>query len=93
MYAKFPKEIMAELLLYLADREPFDSLKELGSISPKHFRQALAQLAQELKEQAHSSGEAQETVDLSQSLKKPHQELLQQLQPEERERLLKGFLN
>ncbi len=93
MYGNFPKAIMAELLLYLADRETFDSLKDLGNVSTKHFRQALAQLASELKDQSTALGDVQETEDLTQGLKKPFQELLKQLQPNERERLLKGFLS
>lgn len=93
MYGSFPKEIMAELLMYLSDRESFDSLKNLGNVSLKNFRQALAQLGEEMKQQVREGQDDQEMVDLTRSLKKPHQEILDKLKPSQREKLLKGFLN
>jgi hypothetical protein len=50
-------------------------------------------LAEEMKEQVREGQDEQEMVDLSKSLKKPHQQILDKLKPSQREKLLKGFLN
>jgi hypothetical protein len=92
-YGSIPKDTLAEVLLYLADKEIFPSLKALGTVSPAMLKSALKDLAQKLKQEARNEAPLEEMEKLEKSLKKPHQEILSELQPEEKERLLRSFLN
>jgi hypothetical protein len=92
-YGSLPKDTLAEVLLYLADKEIFPSLKPLGTITPAKLKAALKELAERLKQEARSEAPAEELEQLEKSLKKPHQEILSELHPEEKERLLRSFLN
>lgn len=92
-YGSIPKDTLAEVLLYLADKEIFPTLKELGTITPSKFKNALKELAEKLKKEAQSETPPEELENLEKSLKKPHQEILSELQPEEKDRLLRIFLN
>lgn len=93
MYGSLPKEIMAEILLFLADREDFSSLKNLGSISKKQFRTALVDLAEKIKNEAKAETSESEMSELKKNLKKNLQIVLAELPPEEQERLLRGFIS
>lgn len=90
MYGTIPKDILAEILLFLAEKESFDSLEQLGTISPKKFKNALLALAKDLKAQSENLQNA-DLEKLTQELKKPFQEIIAQLPEQERERLIKGF--
>ena len=93
MYGVLPKEIMAEILLFLADREDFSSLKNLGTVSKKQFRVALVQLAEKMKSEARAETPDSEVTDLKKNLKKNLQTIFAELPPEEQERLLRGFIS
>jgi hypothetical protein len=92
-YGSIPKDTLAEVLLYLADKEIFPSIKGLGTISPAQLKNALKELALKLKQEARNETPLEDMENLEKSLKKPHQEILSELQPEEKHRLLKSFLN
>jgi len=93
MYGSIPKETLAEVLLYLAEKETFGSLKQFGTISQKQISRALVDLAKQLKKEAKDALSQEEVERMTQELKKPFQEILAKLSPTEKERLLKGFLN
>lgn len=93
MSSSIPKDTLAEILLYLVEKESFDSLKELGTVSRPKFVQAIKALAEQLKLDVIKEIEAEEIEKLQGELKKPFQEIVAQLPPDQRERLLKGFLN
>jgi hypothetical protein len=93
MYGSLPKEIMAEILLFLADREDFSSLKNLGTVSKKQFRTALLDLAEKIKTEAKAETSQSEMSDLKKNLKKNLQSIFSELPPEEQERLLRGFIS
>lgn len=88
-----PKDTLAEILLYLAEKEKFPSLKDLGSISSEQVRRSLRDLAHQLKTEAKGQTSQEAVRDLEKTLKKSHQDIVRQLNPDERERLLKSFLN
>lgn len=93
MNGAIPKDTLAEILIYLAEKEHFDSLKDFGSVSRTQLVQALKELAQRLKQEAGQEVEAKEMEKLQKEIKKPYQEIVAKLPEEQRERLLKGFLN
>jgi len=93
MYGSIPKDTLAEILIYLAENEKFSSLKDFGTLSPTKLKNALQDLAQRLKQEASQEFSEEDIKKLEQSLKKPHQAILSKLSSEERERLLRGFLN
>jgi len=93
MFGSLPKDTLAEVLLYLSEKESFSSLKELGTISHKQLKSALKDLAKFLKKDAIASTPQEELLKLNKGIKKPFQEILDQLPPEERAKLLRGFLN
>jgi hypothetical protein len=92
-YGSIPKDTLAEVLLYLADKEVFPSLKALGTISSANLKSALRDLAEQLKQEAQQETPHEEIEQLEKSLKKTHQEILSELLPEEKQRLLRSFLN
>lgn len=89
MFGSIPKDTMAELLLFLSENEKFSSLKDLGTISPRQFRNSLKDLAEHLRQEDLMAREAAE--GLTKNLKKDFQNLLGELTSNERERLLRGF--
>jgi ribosome recycling factor len=93
MYGSIPKDTLAEILLFLVEKENFSSLKELGSISRQKLGEALTELAKDLKKSAKDATQEEDLEKLMEELKKPFQEIIAKLSDAERERLLKGFLN
>lgn len=89
MFGSIPKDTMAELLLFIAEKEKFSSLKELGTLSPRQFRNALRALAEQLKQESLAAHAKDGT--LFKNLKKDFQNVIGQLSNSEKERLLRGF--
>ncbi len=87
-----PKETLSELLNFLADHESFESLRELGTITPQQVRTILKELAQELKREA--AREMEETpLDPSHfdELSPEVKEALSTLSPGDLQRLIRHF--
>jgi Mg/Co/Ni transporter MgtE len=92
MFGNIPKETLAELIHFLNENEDFETLKQLGTVSRQELRNALNDLAIQLKKEATASNEA---IDLSKlkELKKPYRQILSALSPRETKLLIKGFLS
>ncbi len=90
-YGNIPKETLAELLLFVNEREELESIRELGTVSREDLRVALNELALQLKVEAANSTQA---LDLSQlrELNEPYRKILSALSERESKLLKKGFL-
>lgn len=90
-YGNIPKETLAELLLFINEREELESIRELGTVSREDFRVALNELALQLKVEAADSVQS---LDLSQlrELDEPYRKILSALNERESKLLKKGFL-
>lgn len=92
MYGQIPAETLAELLLYLNERESFASLKSLGTVSRQSLSAAIEALAQELKAQSQAQAEVPDFREWKE-LAAPYREILAKLSPREAQLLLKGLGN
>ncbi|MCP5467887.1 MAG: hypothetical protein H7A32_01290 [Deltaproteobacteria bacterium] len=91
MYHSLPKETLGELLLYIAEHEEFNSLKNLKTVTHKQFIQALKDLAHDLIESSLDQGSG---IDILMSgLNDNVKEILEKLPKQDRVKLIKGFLD
>ncbi len=87
-----PKETLSELLFFLVENEELKSIEKLGSFSPTQVREALKELAVQLrqeadKEQDYSKIDYKHFEELS-----PHvKQVLSTLTPREFQTLFKHF--
>jgi len=91
MFGNIPKDTLAELILFLNEKENFDSLKELGTVSREDLRRALKELAGQLKVEA---AEQAQNIDLAslKELQASHKKILAGLNEREKKLLMKGFV-
>jgi len=91
MFGNIPNDTLAELILFLNEKEDFDSLKELGTVSREDLRRALNALAGQLK--AEAAAEAQK-IDITQlkEISEPYRRILSSLSEREKQILMKGFV-
>ncbi len=92
MYGQIPSDTFAELLLYLNERESFDSLKELGTVSRQALSVALQALAKKLKAEAPAQVQTPDFQNWKE-LAEPYREILAKLSPREVQILIKGLGN
>lgn len=87
-----PKETLSELLNFLADHEAFESVRELGSITPSQVRLLLRELAEDLKREDYQKIEAK-ALDPSHfdELSPQVKQALSELSPLELQRLIRHF--
>jgi len=88
-----PRDVVVELLHYLADFEPLEGLSRiLGADFPlEDARAALREIAVNLVSEEESDSEANEASQLRRYLSREAQSLLASLSPREEKRLLKAL--
>ncbi len=88
-----PKETLAELLLFLADREEFPAVQELlsGGVAIAEVRTALQELALELRKEAQQENEVDYNPQKDSKLSKEAKTIISYLSPGEEKTLLKAF--
>lgn len=90
-FSKFSTDMVAELLVYLADHDKFESLKGFRDISRADVQNVLEELA----EQVQQSGERQPLVRKTQlsdkELAQKTTQVISKLTPREEEILLRSF--
>ncbi len=91
MYGNIPKETLAELLLFINEREELESIQELGTVSRQDLRVALQALARELQAQAKDLDQAIDFGELKE-LKDSYRKILGALNEREKKILLKGLI-
>jgi hypothetical protein len=88
-----PKETLAELLSYLADNEPFDSVRKnlAGAVEVAEVRAALRELALSIKREAAAEGAGFGDAAKRGSFTRKSKALLSCLSSLEEEKLMKAF--
>jgi len=91
MYGNIPKETLAELLLFINEKEDLDSIRELGTVSRQDLKVALEALARELQVQAIDQ---ENNIELNQlkEIKDSYRKILSSLNEREKKLLMKGLL-
>jgi len=90
-FKKFSPETVAELLIHLAEKENFDSLKGITEFSKKDVQKLFAEIADQLKElsenEPHMRKEHVSQKDLTDNVYK----VISRLSPQEENLLFKTF--
>lgn len=88
-----PKETLAELLLFLAEREEFSTVQELLSegVPIAEVRAALRELAMEVRKEAQLENESDYNPQKDAKLSKEAKTIISYLSPGEEKTLLKAF--
>ncbi len=89
---KIPKDTLAELLVFLAENEAFNSVEKLGTFSKEEVRFAIKELAGQMKKEFdHES--SNKAIDLKKikGIDKRTREILSTLSPRESKLLLRAF--
>ncbi len=93
MSHSLPKQTLAEVLLFLVEKENFSSVTELRTLTLEQIQQSLTDLAFRLHEEARHENSVEDFKRVEQGLLPSYKNLLTQLSREEKEKLIKGFLN
>ena len=91
MYGNIPKETLAELLLFINEKEDLDSIRELGTVSRQDLKVAIEALARELQVQAIDQGHNIELGELKE-IKDSYRKILSSLNEREKKLLIKGLI-
>lgn len=90
-FKKFSLNTVAELLTFLADRESFDSTKDIKNISKDDVRLIFSEISTQLKEMAHNQPVLNKFELKKEILSEKTNQVLSNLAPHEEEALFKSF--
>lgn len=90
-FKKFSPDTVAELLTFLADRESFESTREIKNISREDVRLVFSEIAAQLKEVAQKQPVLNKFELKKEILSEQTNQVLSNLAPHEEEALFKSF--
>lgn len=90
MALTLPKETLAEVLIYLAEKEKFSSIKEVRGLSAQRVKEALKALGEEILAQSKAS--EREMTEALEDLSPKTKQVLEELSEEDRQKLLSKFI-